>query len=286
MRRHCARRDADGKTHTLAEDIRMASLEALLPEDLERHVHLSRARLATYEALRSEIVNDSEARGCVQIKSSPVSKPSKDPNAMDVDALHRVKGKGKPKGKGKNSKGAGAKGNKPKGEGGHEDLACYVCGKNGHLQNDCWWAASVPNTSKGKSEGKDKNTGKGKSKKEAAHFSTAEIEQDVSLLELSVFGKGQDSDDQPADMMSWWSVSVDTGAGASVLPESVPHMSCTWRDDFRRIGRRCAWSHWLWPGSQLQGMRHTRGDAPAVRRRDDRPRAHDALLRQRGLLVG
>merc|ERR1712194_124365 len=36
-RRYCTRRDSAGRPHELAEDIRMASLEALLPEDLEKH---------------------------------------------------------------------------------------------------------------------------------------------------------------------------------------------------------------------------------------------------------
>ena len=35
IRRHCSRRDAQGNQHTLAEDIRMSALEALLPEDIE-----------------------------------------------------------------------------------------------------------------------------------------------------------------------------------------------------------------------------------------------------------
>ena len=40
MRRHTHRRDArNGQRHMLAEDIRMAALEALLPEELKRHGH-------------------------------------------------------------------------------------------------------------------------------------------------------------------------------------------------------------------------------------------------------
>ena len=38
MRRYSGRRDAQGKVNSLAEDIRMSSLEALLPDDLEKHV--------------------------------------------------------------------------------------------------------------------------------------------------------------------------------------------------------------------------------------------------------
>ena len=43
VRRYCGRRDAQGNVDALAEDIRMTSLEALLPDDLEKHVQLNRA---------------------------------------------------------------------------------------------------------------------------------------------------------------------------------------------------------------------------------------------------
>ena len=36
VRRYSSRRDAQGNAHNLAEDIRMSSLEALLPDDLEK----------------------------------------------------------------------------------------------------------------------------------------------------------------------------------------------------------------------------------------------------------
>ena len=51
VRRHCNRRDAQGNAHNLAEDVRMSSLEALLPDDLEKHVQLNRARLTSYGVL-------------------------------------------------------------------------------------------------------------------------------------------------------------------------------------------------------------------------------------------
>ena len=38
MRRYEGRKDASGATQRLSEDIKMASLEALLPDELERHV--------------------------------------------------------------------------------------------------------------------------------------------------------------------------------------------------------------------------------------------------------
>eukprot|EP00971_Amphidinium_carterae_P033414 658064-Amphidinium_carterae.1 len=76
MRRYCMRKDTQtGARHTLAEDIRMASLEALLPEDLVKHVQLQRARLDTYAKLREEVVLYAEARGFTGAKPGGVAKP-------------------------------------------------------------------------------------------------------------------------------------------------------------------------------------------------------------------
>ena len=44
VRRYCGRRDAQRDPHTLADDIRMGSLQDLLPERLENHVQLNRAK--------------------------------------------------------------------------------------------------------------------------------------------------------------------------------------------------------------------------------------------------
>ena len=63
MRWYSSRRDAQGNAHTLAEDIRMSSLEALLPDDLEKNEQLHRARLTSYGVLREEIETYCECRG-------------------------------------------------------------------------------------------------------------------------------------------------------------------------------------------------------------------------------
>ena len=55
VRRYSSRRHAQGNAHTLAEDIRMSSLEASLPDNLEKHVQLNRARLTSCGVLREEI---------------------------------------------------------------------------------------------------------------------------------------------------------------------------------------------------------------------------------------
>ena len=57
MRRYTQRGDArSGQRHTPAEDIRIAALEALLPEEFERHCQHQRSWLDTYQKLRKEVV--------------------------------------------------------------------------------------------------------------------------------------------------------------------------------------------------------------------------------------
>ena len=68
----------NGQRHALAEDIRMAALEALLPEELHRHCQLQRSRLDTYQKLREEVVLYAEARGYVAPKLGQVSKARED----------------------------------------------------------------------------------------------------------------------------------------------------------------------------------------------------------------
>ena len=103
MRCFTQRRDArNGQRHTLAEDIRMASLEALLLEELERHCQLQRSRLDTYQKLREEVVLYSEARGYVAPKLGQASKAREDrDDPMDVGGfgLWKVRKFSKRKGK-------------------------------------------------------------------------------------------------------------------------------------------------------------------------------------------
>ena len=109
VRRYCSRRDAQGNAHNLAEDSRMSSLEALLPDDLEKHVQLNRARLTSYGVLREEIKTYCECRGHANARNTKQKGPSHpggdDP--MDIGAFGKGNGKqskgkhGKGKGKGK-----------------------------------------------------------------------------------------------------------------------------------------------------------------------------------------
>ena len=69
VRRYCSRRDAQGNAHNLAEDIRMSSHEALLPDDLEKHVQLNRARLNWYGVLSEEIKTYSVSVEATQLET-------------------------------------------------------------------------------------------------------------------------------------------------------------------------------------------------------------------------
>ena len=103
VRCYCGRRDAHGNVHSLATDIRMTSLEALLPDDLEKHVQLNRARLNSYGVLREAIKTYCECRGHAarNTKQKGSSHPGGD-DPVDIGAFGKGKGEhGKGKGKGK-----------------------------------------------------------------------------------------------------------------------------------------------------------------------------------------
>ena len=104
VRRCCGRRDAQGNAHTLAEDIRMSSLEALLPDDLEKKVQLNRARLNSYDVLSEEIKTYCECRGHANARNME-QKGSSHPGGddpMDIGAFGKARAN---RGKGKHGKG-------------------------------------------------------------------------------------------------------------------------------------------------------------------------------------
>ena len=55
VRRYEARRSASGARELLSDDIKSASLETLVPTDLEKHLILNKNRLTSYEFMRQEI---------------------------------------------------------------------------------------------------------------------------------------------------------------------------------------------------------------------------------------
>ena len=207
VRRYCNRRDAQGARRELPEDVRMASVECLLPDDLEKHVQLNRARLDDYGKLREEIVMYVEARTGARVHSK---KKHNDQHApMDVDSLVRDakgKSKGDKGGKGKDGKGK-------KGKGVADERTCHVCGKKGHLMKDCWYKDS-----KGAKGGKDKGKGgkdKGKKGKAAGSLEEPQAEPVQAALELCTLHElaaaGTEEDE-------WLKMNFDTGSAGTVFP--------------------------------------------------------------------
>ena len=225
VRRYCNRRGPDGARRELPEDVRMASVECLLPEELEKHVQLNRARLDDYPKLREEIVMYVEARtGSRAPRKKADNQWQYSP--MDVDSLMRD-GKGKGKGKGdKGGKGKGKGKGDPKGKVGKaaDEKRCHICGRKGHLMADCWYRDQKPlkpspGGGKGDGKGKGKGDGKGKGKGKAVGSLdtwTEEPESEVqaalelcAVQELSAAGP-EDSE--------WLKMNLDTGSAGTVFP--------------------------------------------------------------------
>ena len=153
----------------------MAALEALLPEELERHCQFQRSRLDTYQKLREEVVLYAEGRGYVApslVKSQRLERTEMIPWLLEDldqgkgDLLSRARGRN-PIGKGR---GAGKCGATSSGQANAQKIQgqCWNCGKTGLRLKDCW-ARSQQQQSQGESKRKGSDligkSGKGEGKK-------------------------------------------------------------------------------------------------------------------------
>ena len=116
VRRYEARKSASGTRETLSDDIKSASLELLVPTDLEKHLIPNKNRLTSYALMKQEIelVVESSVGSKGSIARPGQASSSSGPQPVDVDAvtqwiasLVKGKGKGKSKGKPNDSKGKG-----------------------------------------------------------------------------------------------------------------------------------------------------------------------------------
>ena len=135
----------------LDDEIKLAGLEALVLEELEKHLILNSNRLRTFEHARLEVVTYVEAKFGLTIgdfkPSDTGSRGHSDP--MDVDAVNSPSSG---KGKGSSSPRDG----------------CVKCGR-AHFQRDCNTRKSTGKQSSGKgkqSKSWSKSEGKGKSKEQ------------------------------------------------------------------------------------------------------------------------
>lgn len=114
----------------VSDDSLMAGLYKLMPDSLEETVMFKQDELNNFESLFNKLSSFATVRHSLQLSrrdlSSGGSKPKKDPDAMDIGAVSKGKGKG---GKSKSPQtGKGSSFNK---------MTCYKCGKAGHKAADC-----------------------------------------------------------------------------------------------------------------------------------------------------
>ena len=186
------------KTRTgeeLSDAVQRMCLMALVPETLQQHLELNMSRLGTRDIMWHEVERYVESR---------TSRVAAEAMPMELDPLN-WKGKGKGKDRGRSlGKGKTSREDKGRGKGKkagaqrsssqnlqHTD--CWICGKRGHRQKDCWYNAQARSSSLGKareSKGNGKGTrmqsagksakGKGKSKQSKQRYAAVEDEDDFA----------------------------------------------------------------------------------------------------------
>ena len=209
MKRYTQRRAArSDQRHTSPEDIRSAALEALLPEELERHCQLQRSRSDAYQKLREEVVLYAEARGYAAQKRGQVAKAREDREyRVDVGGFGQWKKlggfgqwkkrptfKGKEKNRTGKGKGARKDGAKSSGQANAQKIQgqCWNCGKTSHQSKDCW-ARPQKQQSQGQAnypgKGNDEKGKSGKVEERKANPKMLEHLLGISKLEVQLRGR-------------------------------------------------------------------------------------------------
>ena len=140
--KYCNSKDAHGAACALPEDIRMPTLESLVPAEMEAHLQMNASKFDTYAKMINEIVAYLESRTGARMRESRITKHDASRDAMDVGSMVKTSGKG-----------SGGDQHRHRGV---EKFSgtCNVCGKTGHKAAECWHAQS---------KGKKGGSGKGKS---------------------------------------------------------------------------------------------------------------------------
>ena len=133
--RYSRTKGPDGQRRTLAEDVKMAALESIVPVELEQHLQFNASKFDSYDAMRQEATRYVETQIGMKMSEPRIDRHDKrrdDP--MDTSSL---------------LPGAGA--------GGAQRFAgrCFNCDKTGHRAADCRAKGG------GKSKGKDKGSSSG-----------------------------------------------------------------------------------------------------------------------------
>ena len=160
------------------EDVLLGTLVRCLPSAIKQHVQLQMSEASTYQSVRDYVLgyevtttswSSAKMHQALGVLPAASSSDPQGATPMEIDALQRKGpkgGKGAKSGKDKAAKGRpskgdkgakgakggkaaegrpskgdkggkGAKGGKPKGAD-KRDIQCYLCGKKGHYQSECW----------------------------------------------------------------------------------------------------------------------------------------------------
>jgi len=239
VRKYEKRRNDAGEREKVSDDVKMAALEMIVPTDLENHLVLNKYRLRSFEDAYREVVTILEARTGVRLKQPSIkySGAARDPDAMDVDALHKGK-----KGKGKGGKGdwqLSSHAGGTAGKGGKQPAApapfqgyCDGCGKWGHKKADCRSKPQAPaggpagakDGKGGKAAGK-KGGKKGKGKgKGTGSLEEQEPEAEGNALDIgplylhSQEPAATDLSPLSPDTEEWIRFNYDSGAAVTAFP--------------------------------------------------------------------
>ncbi|CAK0857259.1 unnamed protein product [Prorocentrum cordatum] len=193
------RRQGEDGLAELPEDIKMAALEMLVPQDIENHLVLNKHRLDTFQDSLNEVMTIVEARTGVEIKEPSIRARAHHPDDMDVGSFGAPKGKGKGKGKDGKSKGKG-KTQDPKGKS-KSTNGSYSAGSRG-----------------GKAGGKAAGSLEEEPEAEVAALDMGSLD----CLELaSGSGRGVAAVDlSPFAQDDWMKFNWDSGAAISAFPRS------------------------------------------------------------------
>jgi hypothetical protein len=230
--------DGQGNPCRVSDDSLMAGLYKLMPESLEETVMFKQDEFNNFESLFDKLSSFATVRHSLQLSRRDLSggnfKQKKDPDAMDIGAVSKGKGKGNkgkspPSGKGSSfnkmtcykcgkaghkaadcrSGGGGKKGDK--GAKRMDNVQCWNCFKYGHYGKDCW---SKKSDDKGKGKGSGKK-GKPKGGQANSGESAGQPEKEPELSHLDLCAVDEYPSFTGEDGNEYLSVTVAGGRSSS-----------------------------------------------------------------------
>lgn len=230
--------DGQGNPCRVSDDSLMAGLYKLMPESLEETVMFKQDEFNNFESLFDKLSSFATVRHSLQLSRRDLSggnfKQKKDPDAMDIGAVSKGKGKGNkgkspPSGKGSSfnkmtcykcgkaghkaadcrSGGGGKKGDK--GAKRMDNVQCWNCFKYGHYGKDCW---SKKSDDKGKGKGSGKK-GKPKGGQANSVESAGQPEKEPELSHLDLCAVDEYPSFTGEDGNEYLSVTVAGGRSSS-----------------------------------------------------------------------